>query len=131
MRRMIIALSMLMVCLLIACRASVPQSTNMKQLPKTTHPLVIRTDFENQQAWETICKLIRSPVPEGSDTFYAYVDFLEDSGFRNLSQEDLLARVPTDYGHSFLFVVDGTAITHPDFPILIIDLYADHEETNR
>jgi hypothetical protein len=90
-----IALSMLMVCLLIACRAFVPQSTNMKQLPKTTHPLVIRTDFENQQAWETICKLIRAPVLEGSDTFYAYVDFLEDTALRNLSKEDLLALVPS------------------------------------
>ena len=125
MRRMIIALSMLMVCLLIACRSSVPQSTNMKQLPKTTNPLVIRTDFENQQAWETICKLIRAPVAEGSDTFYAYVDFLEDTGFRNLSKEDLLTCVPRDYAHSFLFVVDSTAITQPDFPILVIDLYAD------
>ena len=43
----------------------------MKQLPKATNPLVIRTDFENQQAWETICKLIRAPVQEDGDEFYA------------------------------------------------------------
>ena len=131
MQRMIIALSMLMLLVMFACRASAPQSTNMKQLPKTNHPLVIRTDFENQQAWETICELIRAPVPEGSDTFYAYVDFLEDADFRNLSQENLLARVPRDYAQSFLFVVDGTAITHPEFPILVIDLYSDRGRSFR
>jgi hypothetical protein len=97
----------------------------MKQLPKATNPLVIRTDFENQQAWETICKLIRAPVQEDGDAFYAYVDFLEDIDFRNLSPEDLLARVSSDYAHSFLLVVDSTAITRPDFPILVIDLFAD------
>ena len=45
----------------------------MKQLPKTANPLVIRTDFENQQVWETICDLIRAPVHEGSERFYAHV----------------------------------------------------------
>ena len=86
---------------------------------------MIRTDFENQQAWDTICKLIRAPVHDGSDTFYAYVEILEDTEFRNLSKEELLARAPKDYNHSFLLVVDSIAITHPDFPILVIDLYAD------
>ena len=47
-------------------------------LPKTADPVVIRTDFENQQAWETIRGLIRAPVHQGSYTFYAYVDYLED-----------------------------------------------------
>jgi hypothetical protein len=45
--------------------------------PKTANPLVIRTDFENQQAWDAICGLIRAPVQEGSDTFLAFVEFLE------------------------------------------------------
>ena len=103
----------------------------MKQLPETVNPLVIRTDFENQQAWETICKLIRAPVHLGSDTFYAHVELLEDTEFQNLSKDDLLARVPRDYYHSFLLVVDSTAITHPDFPVLVIDLSADRGRSFR
>jgi hypothetical protein len=103
----------------------------MKQLPKATNPLVIRTDFENQHAWETICKLIRAPVQEDGDAFYAYVDFLDDTDFRDLSADDLLARVSSDYAHSFLFVVDRTAITYPDFPILVVDLYADRGRSFR
>lgn len=34
---------------------------DQKQLPKTNNPLVVRTDFENRQAWKTVCKLIRAP----------------------------------------------------------------------
>jgi len=47
---------------------------------------------------------------------------LEDEAFRKLGTEELLARVPSDYNHSFLFVVDSTAISHPEFPILVISL---------
>ncbi len=131
MLKMLIALSVLMLCVIFAFRASAPKFTKMKQQAKNTNPLVIRTDFENQQAWETICKLIRAPVQDGSETFYAYVDFLEDTGLRNLSQEGLLARLPRDYAQSFVFVVDSTAITHPDFPILVIDLDSDRGRSFR
>jgi hypothetical protein len=96
-----------------------------KQLPKTNNPLVVRTDFEQHQAWETICKLIRAPVYAPGDAFYAFVEFLEDVTFRGLDTKELLTRVPSDYNHSFLFVVDNTATTHPEFPILTIDLRED------
>src|SRR5215469_4504077 len=78
---------------------------DQKQLPKTNNPLVVRTDFENQQAWRTICKLIRAPVPAPGDTFYAYVQFLEDVAFRGLGTKELLACVPSDYNHSFLYLL--------------------------
>jgi hypothetical protein len=94
----------------------------VKQIPHTVNPLVIRTDFEGQRAWKTICKLIRAPVPAPGDAFYACVEFLEDHAFRGLSKGELLARVPSDYNHSFLFVVDATTTTHPEFPILVVDL---------
>lgn len=100
----------------------------MKVLPKTNNPLVIRTDFESQQAWEGICQLIRAPVHDRGETFYAYLDFLDDVKFRNVTTGDLLASVPSDYGHSFLLVVDATAMQSPDFAMLVIDL---HEEPGR
>jgi len=105
----------------------------MKQLPKTNNPAVIRTDFENERAWKGICKVIRAPVPapEVGDTFYAYVDFLEDAEFRNLSKDDLLARVPTDYTHSFFMMVDTTAITDQEHPVLVVDLCDDRGRSFR
>ncbi len=79
----------------------------MKQLPKTTHAAVVRTDFEKQEAWETICELLRAPVYDSGEAFYAYVELAEDRDYRDLSEEELMALVPDDYGHSFVFVVDG------------------------
>ena len=103
----------------------------MKQLPITANPLVIRTCFDNQQAWETVCGLIRAPQYFTSDPFYANVDLLDDIEFANLAPQDLLARLPGEYPHSFLMVVDNTAIGHPEFPVLIVDLYADRGRTFR
>jgi hypothetical protein len=45
-----------------------------------------------------------------------------DVAFRGIGAEELLACVPSDYNHSFLFDVDNTAIRHPEFPVLVIDL---------
>jgi hypothetical protein len=92
-----------------------PETPKMNQLPKTTNPVVIRTDFEHQQTWETICELVRAPVQNGSEMFYAYVEFLEDNDYQNLTKEELLAIVPRDYNHSFLFVVDMAAIHQSGF----------------
>ena len=96
-----------------------------KQLPKTNCPLVVRTDFENPQVWKTICKLISAPVTAPGDTFYAYVQFLDDAAFRRLGTEALLERVTENYNHSFVFVVDSTTIAHPEFPVLVIQLRGD------
>lgn len=94
----------------------------MKLLPKTSDPQVVRTDFEHQEAWEAICNLIRAPVHEFGNAFYAYVYFLDDAEFQGLSVPDLLTCLPDDYGHFFLFVVDAIAITTPEHPILAVDL---------
>jgi hypothetical protein len=95
----------------------------MKQLPKTAYAAVVRTDFEKQEAWETICELLRAPVYDSGEAFYAYVELIEDRDYRDLSEEELMALVPDDYGHSFVCVVDRTAVVNPEFPVLIIDLY--------
>ena len=97
----------------------------MTQLPKTADPLVIRTDFENQQAWEKICDLIRAPVNEYGESFYACVEFLDLPESRNLSQEEVMKRVGPDYDHSFFMIVDSTSVSDPEFPILVVDLYAE------
>lgn len=89
------------------------------QLPKTENPLVLRTDFSDQSAWERICAAIREPV----DDFRAYVEFVDDVAYRNMTKEQLLQLVPIDYPHSFLILVDQTATSLPEFPLLIVDLY--------
>jgi hypothetical protein len=91
----------------------------MKQIPETADPVVLRTDFSNQAAWEAICATIRKPVAD----FQAYVKFIEDSVYAGITKEQLLKHIPTNYRHTFMIVADQTTILHPDFPLLIIDLY--------
>ena len=97
----------------------------------TENAVVIRTDFDNQQAWDTICGLIRAPVHDGDNTFYAYVDFVENVQCRNQSVADLLLAMPDDYKHSFLFVVDGAALSRTGFPLLVVDLIESRGRTFR
>ena len=104
---------------------------NKELLPKTDDPLVIRTDFENEVGWTAICDLIRRPTREAGQEFYAYVEFLDNADFWNLTEQELLVRVPSDYWHTFLFVVDKVATQPPDFPVLVIDLHDERGRTFR
>jgi hypothetical protein len=93
----------------------------MKQIPETENALVLRTDFSNQSTWETICRMIQKPV--GIFRFRANVQFLDDMEYVGITRDQLLELIPKDYLHSFIVVVDRTAISLPDHPLLIIDLY--------
>jgi hypothetical protein len=104
---------------------------NKRPLPETVAALVVRTDFESEDTWKTICDLIRQPVHDAGEDFFAYVEFLDSDDFRDLAEPELLARVPGGYRHSFLFVVDTVAIQSPEFPILVIDLIHERGRTFR
>jgi hypothetical protein len=93
----------------------------MKQIPETDYALVLRTDFSDQIAWEEICAAIREPI--GDFHFLAYVEFLDDSEFANLTKDQLLERVPENYNHTFIILADQTAISRPEHPLLIVELY--------
>ena len=87
-----------------------------------TPSLVLRTDFSDDAAWESICAAIEAPV--GKDQFQADVTFLSNPAFDGLTVEALTMLVPKR-PLGFMFIVDRTALTHPDHPILVLDL--DHE----
>ena len=91
----------------------------MKKLPSTDEALVLRTDFSDDIAWQLICESIRDPGGE----FKAYVNFLNDRQYEGITPEQLLDIIPENYEHSFIFIVDQVAISNPENPILVIDLY--------
>jgi hypothetical protein len=93
----------------------------MKQLPKTTFPLVLRIDFSSQSQWDNICAEIRKPV--GDDGFLADVVFLDDEAYKDITKQQLLDLVPRDYPHTFIMLVDRTSISDSGSPLLIVDLY--------
>lgn len=51
------------------------------------------------------------------------MDFLNDVEYANLTREQVLELIPKNYNHSFIVIVDQTAISHPDHPLLVVDLY--------
>jgi hypothetical protein len=59
------------------------------------------------------------------------VEFLENAAFRDHSHEGLLARVPSEYSHSFLIVADKAAMEQSDFSLLVMDLFDDRSRTFR
>lgn len=93
----------------------------MKPISNTENPLVLRTDFSDQAAWESIRTAVQKPV--GIFRFRANVEFLDDIEYEGADKIQLLGLLPKNYNHSFIIVADQTAMSLPDHPLLVIDLY--------
>ena len=91
------------------------------KIPKSENALVVRTDFSDQAAWKKICEMIRKPV--GLFRFRANVEFFDDPTMDSLTASQVLALLPEQYEHTFIFVVDQDTIRHPEHPVLVVDLY--------
>jgi len=89
-------------------------------LPLTNASPVLRTDFSNQTTWEAICNEIQQPSSEG---FLARVEFIDDRAFDGLSKQQVLAAVPKNYPHTFIVIVDRTAMSNDEHPLLVVNLY--------
>jgi hypothetical protein len=90
-------------------------------IPDTENALVLRTDFSDQAAWQKICQRIRKPV--GLLGFRANIEFLDDPAYNGISVEQLLAKIPKDYNHSFIILADSKTMQAPDHPLLVVELY--------
>ena len=93
----------------------------MKPLPKSELALVIRTDFSDPAAWERLRAEIQAPV--GRFNFRAYVNFVDDPAYEALPADRLLALGPEGFNHNFFMVADRTTFTHPERPLLVVDMY--------
>ena len=87
---------------------------------KTEDPLVVRTDFSNNETWEKIKEAILRPVGEAQ--LRAYVEFLDDEAYSGLGKTDFLDLPQKGYAHTFLILVDSEAINRTDQAVLVIDL---------
>lgn len=90
----------------------------MKPIPATEDSLVLRTDFSDESGWQQICAAIERPVGD----FQARVTFVSDPEFAGLTVAQLVAATSHDPNRSFAFLVDHTALSHPEHPILVVEL---------
>lgn len=81
--------------------------------------LVIRTDFAHEQEWVQIQAMIVEPQTE--DGFAAIVQFVDDKAYDGLTASRLLQMVPAESDYTFAFLVDTVALTHPEWPILVVN----------
>ena len=93
----------------------------MKPFPDPENAPVLRTDFSKQAAWEEIRAEIQKPV--GRLQFRANVEFIDDPEYADLTGSQLLDLLSADYSHTFIIVADRTTISHPEHPLLVIDLF--------
>ena len=99
----------------------------MKQIPETENALVLRTDFSNDAVWKEVCNAIQEPVGE----FQTYVDFLGQREYDKITVEQVISLIPEESDRSFIFVVDQITISHPDHPVLCLDLVDEPGRTFR
>ena len=96
----------------------------MTQLPKSEHPLLVRTDFSDDAAWKALREAAEKPSSKllGLIKFRAHVEILDDRAFDGLDVKELLALLPQKHNQAVLFAVDSKSITHKDRPILVVEL---------
>jgi hypothetical protein len=100
----------------------------MKKLPKTDNSLLLRTDFSDDAAWTALCEAVQEPSKEG---FKAFVDCVSDPVFDGLTVEQLVALAPKGDDRTFAILPDRIALTNPERPVLVVDLYEEPGRTFR
>jgi hypothetical protein len=88
------------------------------KLPIEDYSLVIRTDFSDDAAWESVCKAIQTPQGDGSE---AMVQCISDEACSGLSPEAVWSLLPDDFEGLFVFIVDAQALSSPENPVLVAD----------
>lgn len=92
----------------------------MKDLPASDRALLLRTDFADDAAWAALLAAVREPQRE--EGFQAEVLAVSDREYDGSTVDQLLALARRGRFRSYLLVADPTTISHPDRPVLVINL---------
>jgi hypothetical protein len=89
-------------------------------IPDDLHSLVVRTDFVDESAWLAARRALTTTTGE----FTANLQFVDDRRYENLTIDGLLA-LTDGSDQTFIFLVDRETLSHPDHPVLVVDLFED------
>jgi hypothetical protein len=90
-----------------------------KPFDPTQKSLVLRTDFSNDAAWNSVCETIRQFAPNADERF----EFVNDSDYAGATTDELVATDPSESAHLFMFIADREALSIAEHPILVVDFY--------
>jgi|SRR5262245_44254220 len=91
------------------------------KIPLAEHALLIRTDFSDPGAWQKLLTAVRNPA----DPFIFDMEIVDDRANADATVEQLVEALPQAYPHSFMVVADSMAISQPEHPLLVVDLYVE------
>jgi hypothetical protein len=91
----------------------------MRLLPNTNDSLLVRTAFDDEDAW---IEASAAATASNEDGFRAYVEVIDDKVWEGAGWEDVRRAVMSTSSKAFvLFVVDRAALGS-GFPILVVDI---------
>lgn len=87
-------------------------------LPASEFALVVRSDFEDDLAWQAVCAEIQAP--QTNENFTASVECVSDPQCSDLSQDEICSLIPDAEERSFVFVVDARTMSSPEHAVLVV-----------
>jgi hypothetical protein len=84
----------------------------------STDAIVIRTDFSDQAAWQSVRTTIGTPV----GGFRAYVQFVDERAHDGLTGDRLRDVLTARSPHRYAIVADRMTMAHPDHPLRVVAL---------
>jgi hypothetical protein len=94
----------------------------MTGLPSTEASLLVRTDFNDDAAWE---ETKAATLAENGEGFRAYLQVVDDATLREAIWQDLRrAALALEHRAAVLFIADRAALAG-DHPIQVVDLSSD------
>src|SRR5579863_783387 len=120
----------------------------MKTLPQSDKTLLIRTDFSNDAAWQDIRDAVVQPGPElerhlgllsdmheavgeALDPIETNLHIVDERDYAGATLQQLLEALDDNANHILLIIVDQTAVSNPEHPVLIVDLLSKRGQTFR
>ena len=92
----------------------------MPEIPNTNDTPLIRTDFSDEVVWKQLVESASEPSEEG---FLANLHFISEREFEGVAAEEL-GRWAAGTNHAVLFVADQVTMTHPECPVICVDVLA-------
>lgn len=109
------------------------QADGEAELREVSGPIVVRTDFSDDEAWAEVVDQARSIIV---DDWVADFSFINDRDFEGMTPEELRALHPSTVednylNYSFFAIADESTFRNADHDLLLVDTFLVHDDPLR
>jgi hypothetical protein len=90
----------------------------MSNLAEEEGGYLIRTDFSDDAAWRSTLAAVLARYGIFQGTFHV----VDDPAYANATKAEIAGRLGPDFEQYFFFIVDRETLSHPERPVLVVDL---------